>query len=342
MKTKPYNRHETFLAALSDSSITVPDPLSREELYLAKIAGESVTVPAVPYNRYETFLAKIAGENVTVPTPASRLEYFLYKACGYDCDEPVPVNREEVFWKRYIGSESSGSTVTITDAAAGSPRAFVISLTPNQPGTGDPSPSNVRPISAWTGYIITQVTSESSIMYSDSFATDVYAGSFDGIQGKLTRTHTYIDFDGTESIAASSYSKYASIPIGTDAPSITSGATGHDGWCSHYVVREDIAYATYMAEDNIVTYCDSNISSRKAAHFRDNVNASGSTKAEATAKYINFVTAQNTAGTPLQLVYRLGSPSEASMTPPGITLAAGENTFTCNCGTITIKYTPDL
>ena len=150
MKTKPYNRHEIFLAALTDSDITVPTPYNREELYLAKIAGENVTIPTAPYNRYETYLAKIAGEDVTVPTPVSRLEYYLYKACGNACDVPVPANREEVFWKRYVGSDVTGSEIVITDALEGAPRSIVLNIIAKQTfpeGVTAPSPDHPCPLS---------------------------------------------------------------------------------------------------------------------------------------------------------------------------------------------------
>lgn len=157
MKTIPYNRHETFLAALSDSSITVPTPLSREELYLAKIAGEDVTIPTAPYNRYETYLAKLAGENVTVPTPVSRLEYYLYKACGNACDVPVPANREELFWQRYAGYDAPGTILSsVDDAVAAAAKNITINITPIQKGYGTPSSENVRDLQGFSELTLTR------------------------------------------------------------------------------------------------------------------------------------------------------------------------------------------
>ena len=109
---KPYNRHELYIAALSDDSLTIPDmPYSREEIYLAKINGASVTLPDSPVNRYETYLAKLAGEDVQVPTPVSRLEMFLAKACGTDVELPSPVSREEELWKEFIDA-NAGDDIT--------------------------------------------------------------------------------------------------------------------------------------------------------------------------------------------------------------------------------------
>ena len=118
MSLVPYNRHELFLAAMSDNSITLPDyPLTREERYLAKIAGEDVTIPDAPYNRYEVYLAKLCGEDVTVPTPVSRLEMFMYAACGENIEPPSPVSREEMFWADYVEA-SGGTTIASTDVAS--------------------------------------------------------------------------------------------------------------------------------------------------------------------------------------------------------------------------------
>ena len=130
----PYNRHELYIAALSDDSLTIPDmPYTREEVYLAKINGASVTLPDAPCNRYETYLAKLAGEDVTVPAPVSRLEFFLYAAYGYEITLPSPATREEALWQNYIdtlealavatqptdATVQSGQTATFTVAATG-------------------------------------------------------------------------------------------------------------------------------------------------------------------------------------------------------------------------------
>lgn len=45
----------------------------------------------------------------------------------------------------------TGSLLHITDALARPANEFVAVLSPKQEGSGDPSPSNVRPISGWTG-----------------------------------------------------------------------------------------------------------------------------------------------------------------------------------------------
>lgn len=56
-----------------------------------------------------------------------------------------------------ITSSASGDIVTIEDGANNLPiKSMQISLLPVQSGSGDPSPSNIRPISGWTGVDVTR------------------------------------------------------------------------------------------------------------------------------------------------------------------------------------------
>ena len=51
----------------------------------------------------------------------------------------------------------SGSIVTIQDGADGIPvQDLTVQITPVQAGSGDPSPSNIRPITGWTGCTVTR------------------------------------------------------------------------------------------------------------------------------------------------------------------------------------------
>lgn len=334
MKTKPYNRHETFLAALSDSSITVPTPLSREELYLAKIAGENVTIPNAPYNRYETYLAKVAGQDVTVPTPASRLEVFLYKACGYDVQEPTPANREEIFWKRYVGSEASGNSITIKDALAGSVRSINIQIQGEQLGNGLPSIINIRPITAYSSAIITISNEDGVAKYTHTvqFPTtyDVYRGSYDVASGALTVMEECVNLTGSEP-------GWLGVRMNTNHfiyRYIDSSIVieSYPRTCSHYV-NADIT--TSNTDTGYYAYTSSN---GAYIQFRPD-NLPYTTTLDEWKAYLN---AQHEGDTPLQATITFSEPISYALDPINIQLIAGTNVITCNCGTITLKYTPDL
>lgn len=56
-----------------------------------------------------------------------------------------------------ITESASGDIVSITDGADNYPiKSLKVSLEPKQSGTGDPSPSNIRPISGWSGVEVEQ------------------------------------------------------------------------------------------------------------------------------------------------------------------------------------------
>lgn len=350
MKTKPYNRHETFLAALTDSSITVPGPLTREERYLAKIAGESVTIPDAPYNRYETYLAKLAGESVTVPTPASRLEVFLYKACGYDVQEPTPANREEIFWKRCVGSEATGGSVTINDAAAEAPRSMVVSISAVQEGTGTPSKTNIRQITGFQNAELQVENEDSSIKNTYQIdltgAGTVYGGTLDATNAILTVTHHY------EVLSPSIYS--------------TAQEDGFDSWWTRPNDRR-YNYASLVAnsqQDRISNEIKKPASDSALPSLICNMappQTANRTYARNAGMSVNYTSGQlhlsfggiAESGAELRtflldnratVCYELSRDmyEQYQLPPIGIRLLQGYNKITCNCGTITIKYTPDL
>ena len=48
----------------------------------------------------------------------------------------------------------SGSIISINDAKAYPAQSLKVSISPVQSGSGDPSPTNIRPISGWTGFVV--------------------------------------------------------------------------------------------------------------------------------------------------------------------------------------------
>lgn len=64
--------------------------------------------------------------------------------------------RDSIF-AAYPTDTASGSAISITDGADGLPvKSLVVDIEPVQSGSGDPSPTNVRAISGWTGAKVTR------------------------------------------------------------------------------------------------------------------------------------------------------------------------------------------
>lgn len=86
-----------------------------------------------------------------------------------------------------LGKAVSAVWTTITNVAIASftavstmLRELVVDITPVQSGSGDPSPTNVRPISGWTGASITNRGSNILPLTLAKFQSDNTAGTWDG------------------------------------------------------------------------------------------------------------------------------------------------------------------
>lgn len=141
-------------AILNDHAVA--EPITRIELILADIvAGNATTV--VPVTRIETFLANISGVDIALPEPVTRIETFLAIIAGGDYEAPEPATRLEGLLAEWVEKGSgiwktvTGTLIHITDALASPVKELSIAIEPQQSGSGDPSPDNVRPITGWTG-----------------------------------------------------------------------------------------------------------------------------------------------------------------------------------------------
>lgn len=97
--------------------------------------------------------------------------------------------------------DGSGAIVSFESGVERPLSSLIVNITPTQSGSGDPSPSNVRPISGWTGanvYVSPTADAEDGTVYpiswSDTVGT-VYGGTLDVINGALTKTWGRIGAD---------------------------------------------------------------------------------------------------------------------------------------------------
>lgn len=78
---------------------------------------------------------------------------------------------------------------------------LTVRIGPIQEGTGDPSPTNIRPISGRTGLTVTVQSGEEQNVYPVTWQTEagtVYGGTLDVISGVLTVDKGFAVYDGTE------------------------------------------------------------------------------------------------------------------------------------------------
>ena len=103
--------------------------------------------------------------------------------------EQVAQNKQDILTKApAIYEAASGALVTVEDAAALPALSIVSAINPAQPGTGDPSPDNVRPIPGFDVVTLTR-TGKNLLGFGDF---EVVGGAYTDscVQGVFTRTVT--------------------------------------------------------------------------------------------------------------------------------------------------------
>lgn len=223
-----------------------------------------------------------------------------------------------------VEGSASGDIATFVDGSDNPLKALKISIVAQQSGSGDPSPTNVRPISGWTGanvYVSGEDTSDPTtynIDWEDEAGT-VYGGEIKPLTGELTVTHVCDRITTISSITGEG--KGASFYLSQLAN-------------SHLISNNDLKCnclkpSNYMDTfDNHVHLANTSIC---ALRFADVI---GTTKAE----WETYLDAH-----PLYICYKIATPVTYQLTPTEVRSLLGLNNIWADCGSITeLKYTRDL
>lgn len=208
---------------------------------------------------------------------------------------------------------------SFADGTANPMPSLEISINPVQSGSGDPSPSNVRPISGWSGANVTVAddlttpteTHTTTIPFHDSSDNPitVYGGTLNVTSGELRVTHGYVDlgtlnweenstypalFNGqilVESTKVSTVRHICSIFIATDSTSVID--------LNNSIAISASGKTVYAHDDSYET----------AAAFKTAMNG-------------------------VQLVYELATPQTYQLTPTQVATLLGQNNIFADCGQI--------
>lgn len=228
---------------------------------------------------------------------------------------------------------ASGNPVTFSDGYPEIFQKLSVTLAPSQSGSGAPAPSNIRPISGGVSSVTVTRTgtgganSQSvtvSFVDSNNSPLTVCGGTLDALSGTLTVTHTLATFTSGSawSVGSAGTDKQyytASIPSAGDNDAVSALLCSHLNAASIWAGNTSYGIGYYNA----------------AAFARQ------LTLFPTLADFQNWIDAQNSAGTPLQLYYKLKNPVTYQLSPAQIAALSGYNSVSADAGTLEIEYRAD-
>lgn len=219
-----------------------------------------------------------------------------------------------------IREATPGPIVTFTTNIAKELASLIVNITPVQSGSGDPSPTNIRPISGWEGCTISRSGADTSdpttISISwQSEAGTVYGGYLKLLTGELTGTHLCIKGSDAQWYGTAT----AHVFISDDIPNIKYVATNQRKSliCENYKTTPNIVLSVDMRNNEITQ----NNSGGKLM-IRDN-------RYTATKPDVFIADVAN-----VKFVYELATPITYQLTPTQIATLLGVNNIWADTGDI--------
>lgn len=99
-------------------------------------------------------IAKLKSEDV-VQTQTNNASKLISAALAYSMNQDILQLEEDTSTEQEEKSVTA-EIVTVNDADGAAPKSLVLNLEPHQSGSGDPSPTNIRPISGWNAVKVTR------------------------------------------------------------------------------------------------------------------------------------------------------------------------------------------
>ena len=224
---------------------------------------------------------------------------------------------------------ASGVIASFSDGAEDVPMdSCVVNIEPVQSGSGDPSPSNVRPISGWSEvnvYVSPTQSEQDATVYTVSLGQTVYGGTLDVVTGVLTVDRGYVEYDGSSD---ETWSRYG-----------TGSASAYAMVISHSNVLYNANTPTVQAN-----FLKSTTSSSTWGNLDQFISAQSGNRFVTGIRTITTVAdwtaylAQN----PLQVVYKLATQQTIQLTPTEVTTLLGSNSVWADSGSISVGYKADI
>ena len=227
---------------------------------------------------------------------------------------------------------ASGSVVQCTPVA-GYPLSVQASWEPRQEGEGDPSPENVRPIVGWDAVNIHQSNGDQDKTYTVQLGQTVYGGTVDAVTGKGSKEWFTTILTGNE--------EWFAWFGGNPKNAFFIDIEGHKNLTNNAINVFCSNFSYGLADDRFTPY---HFFSQNPEAWPGIVRLCFSFDETVTnidlAK--QWIAAQNTAGTPVTVCYKLATPEpfQATGNQP-IPALPGTNTVYTDAGAITVTGASD-
>ena len=235
-------------------------------------------------------------------------------------------------------SSASGSVANFYRFTGGIPvSSLTVDINPTQSGSGDPTPSNIRPISGWTGCTVYTSGSDTSnpdttAISWQSTAGTVYGGTLNVTTGLLTVSwvskEILNDIEG-DTITDSGHCIFRFILA--DLKSSSNPDLTREFICSHFY-KPSGYIGTRPTADGMIT---------NEYYNYMNIELRNDTLTSETA-WRNYFTTQKNNGTPVTLCYKVLSPTTYQLTPTQVTSLLGENNIWANTGDVAVTFGDDI
>ena len=233
------------------------------------------------------------------------------------------------YYKVFPTDTATGAIASFPDGADSIPmKDVLIHIEPVQAGSGDPSPDNVRPITGWTGCVISHSGADMTnpTTYSITFPSEagtVYGGTLDVTSGALTVDRAIVDLGTLSWIMELSVGHERAYSMAIDGIKPYASSNIANAICSQYTVASN--NIVYLHTHDGIFSVDNN--GRIQVYDSRYISAS-SDEFKATVSGV-------------QLVYELATPITYTLTQQEITSLLGTNNLWADTGDTEVEYRAD-
>ncbi len=227
----------------------------------------------------------------------------------------------------------SGPIVQCTPVA-NYPLGVQVEITPTQEGTGDPSPENVRPIVGWDAVNIHQSNGDQDNTYTVQLGQTIYGGTVDAVTGVGEKTWEFVEFDGTENWDI------------TNSDTITTTTNFNTRATAERIPEAGKSETTQVC--NVAAWKVFNWSGDypwtiSGSQYSGNIFISVPNEIASTAEqWKSYLAHQASAGTPVQVAYKLATPQPIQATgSQSLPALPGTNTVYTDADSVTVTGRAD-